>query len=294
MQCRCLLLALAVSSFLPLSGCSGPDLVNAFVPDEGYRLVADLPYGQGPRQRYDLYIPEGARGETPTIVFLYGGGWDSGAKEDYLFAGEAFASRGYVTAIPDYRLYPEVRYPAFLEDSAAAVSSVLRNLGTEEVSAGPLYLVGHSAGAYNVVMLSLDGRWLAAQGLDPCGAVAATAGLAGPYDFLPLRSDRLKAIFGAEESRGRTQPIEYARADAPPLLLVAGRDDTTVDPENSARLAARAEAAGGRAETLFYEDIGHVALVGALASSLRDLAPVLEDVDAFLSRHPKPLCGGAG
>lgn len=285
---RSLLPALALP--LLLAGCSGPDLVNALVPEEGYSVVEDLSYGELPRQRYDLYLPNGADGEIPTVVFFYGGGWDSGAKEDYLFVGEAFATQGFAVAIPDYRLYPEVRYPAFLEDSAAAVARVRGELGAEGVSAGPLYLLGHSAGAYNAAMLSLDARWLDAEGMRPCAAIAATAGLAGPYDFLPLRSEKLKRIFGPEERRSETQPITHVTGEAPPLLLIAGLDDTTVDPANSRRLAERVTAAGGRAETRFYPDIGHIFLVGSLATPLRDWAPARADVTAFLRRFPAPAC----
>ena len=134
-------------------------------------------------------------------------------------------------------------------------------------------------------MLTLDRRWLAAQGSAPCAAIAATVGLAGPYDFLPLKSDRLKAIFGPKPQRPATQPIAYADGRAPPMLLITGLDDITVRPGNTARLAARIRERGGPVEEIAYENIGHVALVASLGRPLRSLAPTLDDIDRFLRRR---------
>lgn len=288
-----LLRLLSAVGLLPIlcstAACSGPDLVNAFVPSDGYRVERDIAYGEAARQRLDLYIPEGVSSPVPTVVFFYGGNWQSGSKTDYLFAGEAFASHGFLTVIPDYRLYPEVRFPGFVQDGAKAVGWVSRELAqAAKVTPGPIYLVGHSAGAYIAAMLTLDARWLAEAEVDVCATVAASAGLAGPYDFLPLEDETLKIIFGPSEDRPRTQPINHVDGSAPPLLLVTGRDDTTVRPANASRLAARITEDGGIADTRFYDGIGHIKLVAALASPLRSLAPVLEDVTSFFRRYPRP------
>ena len=282
---RMRLLAILLPCFL--TACSGPDLVNALVPEEGYRVVRDLAYAEGPRGRLDLYVPEGAAEGAPTVIFYYGGNWQSGSKEDYLFVGEAFASRGYQTAIPDYRLYPEVRFPAFLEDAAAAAAWVEAEAGRAGVEAGPIFLVGHSAGAYIAAMLTLEPRWLASGDSGICDRVAAMAGLAGPYDFLPLKSDDLKDIFGPEPSRARTQPINHVDGAAPPMLLVSGRDDLVVSPGNAERLAAKIRDRGGTVEERYYEDTGHIALVASLADPLRWVAPALEDLDRFFRRHAR-------
>ena len=192
---RLLIPLLPLLAWLP--GCSGADFVNSMVPREGYRVVSDLAYGPGPRQKLDVYIPDNAPASLPTVLFLYGGGWTSGSKADYLFVGEAFASRGYAVVIADYRLYPEIRYPAFLDDSAAAVAWVKRRMAAETGTApSALYLVGHSAGAYNAAMLTVDPRWLGSQNLSACDSVDAFVGLAGPYDFRPLTGRSLPVIFG--------------------------------------------------------------------------------------------------
>ncbi|WP_299615668.1 alpha/beta hydrolase [Pelagibius sp.] len=261
-----------------LTSCSGADLVNALTPSDGYRLQEGVSYGPDPRHRLDLYLPKDSAPRA-TVVYFYGGGWEDGERGDYRFVGEAFASQGLAVAIPDYRLYPQVRYPAFLEDSAAAVAWLRENL------TGPLYLVGHSAGAYNAVMLALDRRWLAAQGLAPCKALSGVVGLAGPYDFLPLRDPDLKAIFGPPEGRPATQPINYVSAEAPPLLLLSGTDDGIVLPYNSRVLAESQRAAGGMAEARFYQDLGHIRIIGALSRPLRGSAPVLDDILNFIAQQ---------
>ena len=112
----------AMAAACGLTACSGTAFLNALTPGSGYTVERDLAYGDDPRQRLDLYLPDGSSAETPLLVFFYGGNWESGAKADYAFVGQAFASRGYVTAIPDYRLYPQVRYPGFVQDGAAAIA----------------------------------------------------------------------------------------------------------------------------------------------------------------------------
>ncbi len=275
-----------------LSGCSGADVVNALVPSDGYRVISGLGYDDGPRHKLDLYVPDGANDGAPLIVFFYGGGWESGERDDYRFVGEAFASRGYIVAIPDYRLYPEIRYPAFLEDAAAALAWIRQKASAiTNLEPGVLYLAGHSAGAYIAVMLSIDPRWFAAEGLKACDVISATAGLAGPYDFLPLSSATLKAIFG-DPAPPETQPIHHVDGAAPPLLLIAGATDTTVRPRNTTALTAAVKDAGGSVEQRIYQDIGHVSLVASLAKPLRGLAPTLEDIDNYLAQYPKvPGCG---
>jgi acetyl esterase/lipase len=270
-----------------LAGCSRADLVNALTPGGGYSVTRDIVYGDGPRQRYDLYVPDDAAADAPLVVFFYGGRWQDGSKATYRFAGQAFASRGYVTAIPDYRLYPEVGYQGFLRDGAAAVIAAVDRLGGW-AGGRPVYLVGHSAGAYIALMLALDPTWLAAEGA-PCRLVDAGVGLAGPYDFLPLDSADLQAIFapGGPE----TQPISHADGGDPPVLLITGSGDVTVRPANTANLAARLRERGGRAEVRSYDGIGHIWLVASLAAPLRFTAPTLDDIDGFLeSIGPQSGC----
>jgi acetyl esterase/lipase len=244
--------------------------------------VADQRFREGERGRLDLYLPQGAASPVPAIMFVYGGAWRNGEKRDYRFVGQALCARGFAVAIPDYRLFPEVRYPWFLEDNAAAFAWLAAHAGAFGLDPARLYLMGHSAGAYNAAMLACDGRWLASAGRDARRDIRGFIGLAGPYDFLPFDADTAE-IFASAPDPAETQPIRYVTGGEPPMLLATGLDDRTVRPRNSERLAETVQARGGRAELKTYPGLGHVRLVADLAAPLQsEKTPVIEDVTRFL------------
>ncbi|AJX33977.1 alpha/beta hydrolase [Burkholderia oklahomensis] len=246
----------------------------------------DIAYGAGPRRSLDVYMPAGrgapapGGGKPPLVVFFYGGSWQSGRRGDYRFVGEALASRGFVVAIPDYRLYPDAVFPDFVEDAAAAVRWARDHAA--ELGADPrrLFVAGHSAGAQIATLLATDGRFLEAQSLDKRD-LAGVVGLAGPYDFLPLKDATLMRVF-PEPVREASQPIRFVDGREPPMLLISGLRDATVKPGNTARFAARVAAAGGVVQIRLYPRVGHALLVGAFGRPMRRFAPVLDDVAAFV------------
>lgn len=273
------LLALGAAALLP--GCSPLRLINDLAPTDTYRRAADIAYGPHPRQRLDVYTPSAGGPAAPVVVFFYGGAWRSGSRSDYLFVGEALASRGCVAVIADYRLYPGVRFPDFVDDSAAAVAWAQAHASAHGGDPARLFVMGHSAGAYNAAMVAFDPRYL--QRVTAAGPViAGFVGLAGPYDFLPLQGSLLRAIFGWPDTPPDTQPIRFVTAAAPPALLLTAEHDSVVNPGNSARLAARMRTAGRPVREVGYAHLDHRTLVGALAAPLRDLAPVLDEVAAFV------------
>ena len=265
-----------------LAGCSSVDLLNAVTPKGGAEITRGVAYMPGPRGGLDIYRPRGAVSPAPVVVFIYGGSWDSGRRQDYTFVGAALAAKGFLTVIPDYRVYPQVRWPTFLQDNARAVAWTRDHAAEYGGDPHRLFLMGHSAGAYDAVMLGLDRRWLAAVGMDPQRDLKGVIGLAGPYDFLPLDSDELRTIFGPPQGRPATQPINYVDGRNPPLFLGTDTADKTVKPGNTTRLATKVQAAGGPVELRYYKGLSHALLVGAIAAPLRFLAPVLRDVDAFM------------
>lgn len=265
---------------LMLASCSPLRMFNAVMPkDGGVTLVAhDAAFGTDRRQRLDVYAPRGAAGRAlPIIVFYYGGSWSSGTKDGYAFVGRALASRGFLVAIPDYRLVPQVRYPAFLEDNAAAPRWVLAHAAQLGGDPDRVVLAGHSAGAYDAAMLALDPRWLGADRR----VVRGLIGLAGPYDFLPFDGPVVQRAFAGVSDPLATQPVHYARSGAPPAFLATGARDTLVLPRNSDALAQRLRAAGVRVERRIYPEVGHAGLVTAMAKPLRGRAGVLDDMVAF-------------
>lgn len=263
-----------------LGGCSGPALLNAFAPTRGIAVVSNLSYGERPRQTLDIYRPSQRR--APVVVFLYGGSWKSGDRSMYPFVGAAFADRGFVTVVPDYRVFPEAAFPTFVDDAAAAVAWTKAHIAEYGGDPERIFLIGHSAGAHIAAMLTLDKAFLGRQGLDPDRAIAGMIGLSGPYDFLPLHDQDLVPIFVPAGDLRITQPIEFARAGAPPMLLLTGVDDTVVYPRNSQVLAARIVALGGHARVKTYDSVGHLTIVGALSGVLSWKAPVLDDCVAFM------------
>ena len=258
---------------------------NALAPrDPGARRVAEnQAYGVGPRRKLDVYAPEQGGERLPVVVFIYGGSWASGAKADYAFAGAALAAQGFLTIIPDYRLVPEVRFPGFIEDCAAAVRWVVDHAAEFGGDPSRIVITGHSAGAYNALMLALDATYLNEAGVAP-SSVRGVAGLAGPYDFLPFDVDATRNAFGQAADLRSTQPVNFARADAPPLLLLWGDADTTVGPRNLRSLEAAMRAADGAVETKIYAGVNHVDIMLALSRPLRGRAPKLEDLTTFARR----------
>ncbi len=274
---------IARRTILPLLAGLALPACTALRPGGLSEGARDVAYGPHPRQRMDIYVPHGdGGGPKPVVFFIYGGSWANGAKETYSFVGDALSARGFVTVIADYRLVPEVRFPVFIEDGALALRYVRDNIARFGGAPRNLHLMGHSAGAYNAMMLTLDARYLAAVGMRSSD-IRSTIGLSGPYDFLPFDIDVTKEAFGNARDPARTQPINFVRRDAPPIFLATGSGDTTVLPRNSERLALALRKAGAQSVSLkIYPGLGHAGTATALARVLQWQAPILDDVVAFL------------
>jgi len=268
---------------LLLHFCSPIGALNAMAPRAGIVVSQGMSYATGPRHQIDIYSPGTRAAAAPVVVFFYGGGWETGDRAMYRFVGAALAARGVVVMIPDYRLHPEVQFPAFVDDGAAAVAWA--HAKAAEFGGDPrrLFLMGHSAGAQIATLLALDPEYLRAAGLAPARDVCGVIGLAGPYDFLPAAASDVKAIFGPEATWPRSQPINYVTARAPQMLLLAGKADRTVDPDNTLRLAARLRAAGASVHAELDPGVGHIAVIAAFSDWLSYLAPVRERTLGFVS-----------
>jgi acetyl esterase/lipase len=266
-----------------LASCSAVGAFNAVVPSEAgaRRVVEGASYGPDPRQKLDVYAPAAPVRNAPVVQFIYGGSWDSGERASYAFVGEALAARGIVAAVVDTRQVPAVRFPAFVEDSAAATVWLKSNVAALGGDPRRLFVMGHSSGAYNAAMLAVTPLYVRTAGLK--GRVyAGLIGLAGPYDFLPLDVRATRAAFGAYPDLPRTQPVVVAARGAPPAFLATGAQDRTVLPRNTAALAKRLRELGVPVVEKVYPEVGHAGILTALAGPFRDRAPVLDDVVAFV------------
>lgn len=243
-------------------------------------------------QKLDVWRPSGgARAGLPVLIFWYGGGWAHGTRDEYAFAARAYAKNGFVVVMPDYRKVPAIRFPAFLQDGAEAVKWTRDHVAEFGGDPDRVAVAGHSAGAYTVAMLALDQRWLRADGVDP-HIIKAAVGLCGPYDFYPFTAKRAAdAMQGAAEPV-MTQPIHFARPDAPPMLLVSAGNDTQVKAHNASNLTARLKALGAPVTHLDYPGLSHENVAMALSKPFRGKAPVLADsvafINAALARAPSP------
>jgi acetyl esterase/lipase len=265
-----------------VSACSPLSLFATFTPKDAAKSPEHgVAYGADPRQALDVYAPRHETTPAPVAVFFYGGSWDSGRRQDYGWVGRALAAQGFLTIVPDYRLYPAVRYPGFVEDGALAVRWAVEHARALGGDPERIVLIGHSAGAYNAAMLALDDHYLKAAGVEP-KVVRAFAGLSGPYDFLPLDGPITERTFGQAPDLPGTQPTAYVRADSPPAFLGTGDGDTTVRPRNTRILAAALRAKGVAVEERHYEGLNHADTVLALSRPFRGKAPVLAEMTAFL------------
>jgi acetyl esterase/lipase len=267
-----------------LTACATRQLINAFVPEDGYRVHNGLGYGTLPRQAVDVYAPEPLPSAAPVVVFFYGGRWSGGDRDFYRFVGQALVSRGFVTVIADYRIYPAVKFPAFVEDGASAVRWAREHAREYGGDPKKIFVMGHSAGAHIAAMLALDPQYLKAVG-GSRDWLAGMIGLAGAYDFLPLTEDDTKDMFGPPERYPLSQPINFVDGQNPPMLLVHGRTDTTVRLKNTVNLAAKIREKGGPVETVIYPAMGHARMVASFAPPLRFTSSVLDDVSAFIQKQ---------
>lgn len=270
-------LSITLLTTVLLSGCDALGAFNFLQAGRIAPAFADVAYGDHPRQRLDIYLPANA-GPAPLLVFFYGGAWDSGEKSKYAFVARRFTAMGYAVAIPDYRLVPEVHFPAFLEDCAAALGK-LRSLAqshSDQLSATPLILAGHSAGAYNAIQVVAGSDFLEDAGLTP-EDIAAIIGLSGPYDFYPYKVASSRAAFGSTPA-AVSQPVAQDLSRLPPLLLITGDSDDTVKPRNSIRLAELAP----DARLQVVKGLGHVDTLTALGRYVTANPDVIGPIESFL------------
>jgi acetyl esterase/lipase len=280
--------------------------LDSLSPAGDVRVLRDVPYGPHGGQALDLYLPEkwcqapilkGALAHPSVlvpdtifrprsaVVFFHGGRWSYGSKEEYRFVAHALVARGHAVAVCDYRKYPSVRFPAFVEDGAAAIAWAFGALPAHGVDERSIFLMGHSAGAHIAALATMDRRYSEQYGTD-FDRIAGLVLMSGPFDFFPIRGDDLRDIFGPEEFHHETQPMRFVRSGLPPMLFLHGRRDRTVRPWSSARMASAIRDHGGQARAVFYDFLTHTNILASLSDGIGFLvAPVLDDISGFLRKR---------
>lgn len=273
------------AGLLPASGFAvslmDPFNIGSAMDGGVVKLGDGIAYAGGPRGKLDVYTQQNPRGNMPVAMFIYGGGWSRGERWEYEFVGRALAARGFVTVVPDYRMVPEVTYPAFLYDGAVAIKWIEDNIAAFGGDPNKLFLAGHSAGAYNAVMLGLEPAFMRDAGASV--PVRGVAGLAGPYDFYPFEFNEVVAAFGGAPNPEGTQPVKIVTETAPPMFLASGMSDPIVRPINTTTLAARLREYNVPVDERYYDGIGHMEIVTSIGAMLRWRAPVLDDMVNFFA-----------
>lgn len=270
---------------LSLAACSpaaAPDALNRVISTRGLKVVPDQRYGPHERNLLDVYAPASAQG-APTVLFVHGGSWQGGDKAIYRFVGESLARAGYVTGVMNYRLAPQNRYPTYVQDTAAALRWLRDHAGDFGGNPDDLFVVGHSAGAFNAVEAVDNARWLREAGV-PVGAVRGVIGIAGPYAY-DFRQDSSRVAFPEGSTPDEVMPDRHVRRDAPPHLLLVAANDTTVGPQNALKLEAALKEAGVPVTRTVLPRVNHVTIVAALARPLTFLGGTRQQVIDFIEAH---------
>jgi len=264
-----------------ISACAPVNILNSITPSGSFEKSKDISYGELERQKLDIYRTDRPKENAPLLVFIHGGSWSEGSKDIYKFLAEGFTRSGYDVAVPNYRLYPEARYPDMIVDSAKAVAYIAKSNPDRD-----LVLLGHSAGAYNMLMTVLEPSYLKAEGLNICQRISGAVSLAAPTGIIPLKEEPYITIF-PDRFTGSDAPLNNVKGPTPPVFFGHGAKDKTVYPQNSQALAEKINARGGVAEVKIYEDLNHTDVVRVISRLFDGGSDLKSDIVTFIDALPK-------
>lgn len=287
---KSLIRILSIAVALLTTACSQIELAVVNLPTyfNSINITRNVAFGPDAWQTLDIYRPKGTTKDSrlPVIVFYYGGRWEFGAKEDFRFVGAALAKQNYLVVIPDYRKYPNVKFPAFVQDAAKSLAWVSDHIAAYGGKPDDIHIAGHSAGGHIGALLTTDARYLKAEGKDRSDVIRDFVGLAGPYDFVPDEKD-LKDMFAPPSNYSQMQATTFVDGKQPPMLLLWGDKDQYVGRINMDKLAAGIYARGGCVKTIVYPGLDHVWIIGGL-SWLGSKHSVLKDWMDFIQSECAP------
>jgi acetyl esterase/lipase len=263
-----------------VSACAPVSILNGITPSSTFDRTKNVPFGDAERDKLDIYRAEKPKADAPVLVFVHGGSWDSGSKDIYKFLAEGFTKSGYDIALPNYRLFPDGKFPDFIQDNARAVAHI-----TQEFPGRKIVLIGHSAGAYNVLMLGLRDEYLRRAGIDRCKTVSAVISLAAPVGVVPLTGERLIQIFPDRFTK-EDAVLNNVTGPTPPIFLGHGDADTVVSPVNATQLAEKIRARGGQVQVKIYPKQSHTDVVKVLSRHFDGDTTLKADLVEFIDGLP--------
>lgn len=272
---------------------SALSIVNGLTASGGVTVSKNILYGDQPTQDLDIYYPKALSqamksqqtitNTYPMVVFVYGGSWETGTKEEYAFVGQSLAQAGYVTAVVNYRKAPEHVYPDYVEDTAQAIAWSYKNAASLHADPNRLAVVGHSAGAFNVVAAVSNEDFLAPYGIKP-NDIKAVVGIAGPYSYDFRKFDSVTA-FGKNATPDQVMPDRQLKGPQPPYLLLTAENDKTVYDTNTIKMTKALKDFGATVENGEIKGASHATSIGAMAPPLSWLNDVRAQVLTYLDKE---------
>ena len=241
----------------------GSYALNRLTPRKGYSVQENVAYGLRARHRLDLFRTQTPREHRPLIVFVHGGAWMHGDKKDYRFIGEAFAKEGFDVAVINYHLAPEHIFPASIDDLSLALNYLNVHQLKYQISTEKVVLMGHSAGAFNVVSALYHPKPYEIQ----CRSqITAIIGLAGPYHF-DYKGDPICAdAFDQNRPYQEVMPYYFVESNTVKHYLLVAENDDVVGLSNAVDLDRRLKEKGNYSQLWTVPRIGHISMIGSVSS----------------------------
>lgn len=259
----------------------GSYALNRLTPKKGYSVRENVAYGLAARHRLDLYQTTFPRDHRPLIVFVHGGAWSHGDKKDYRFVGEAFAKEGFDVAVINYTLAPQHIFPAYVDDLTLALNYLDAHQSKLNISTQRVVLLGHSAGAFNVMSAIYHPQKYEIT----CRAnIKAVVGLAGPYHF-DYKDDPLCAdAFDQEEPYQNVMPSYFVESNHIQHYLFIAENDKIVHLSNATNFDEKLKEFGNHSEMVVIPKTGHVTLMGSVSSLFSRLYSTKKEIMRVLDQ----------
>ena len=241
----------------------GSYALNRLTPRKGYSVQENVAYGLRARHRLDLFRTQTPREHRPLIVFVHGGAWMHGDKKDYRFIGEAFAKEGFDVAVINYHLAPGHIFPASIDDLSLALNYLNVHQLKYQISTEKVVLMGHSAGAFNVMSALYHPKPYEIQ----CRSqITAIIGLAGPYHF-DYKGDPICAdAFDQNRPYQEVMPYYFVEPNTVKHYLLVAENDDVVGLSNAVDLDRRLKEKGNYSQLWTVPRIGHISMIGSVSS----------------------------